>query len=93
MGGNQELRGKGGLNPEATWTHLLRKSFRKTLDTTPGIPEDLKEALMGHHLPGSCGNYFDYHEVDHRCDDEGDLGKVIHCSSSGALTRKQQALS
>ena len=55
---------KAGLNPEATWTHLLRKSFRKTLNATPSIPEDLKEALMGHRLPGSRGNYFDYHDVD-----------------------------
>src|SRR3989475_48279 len=55
---------KAGLNPEATWTHLLRKSYRKTLNATPSIPEDLKEALMGHRLPGSRGNYFDYHDVD-----------------------------
>jgi len=55
---------KAGLNPEATWTHLLRKTFRKTLNATPAIPEDLKEALMGHRLPGSRGNYFDYHDVD-----------------------------
>src|SRR3989441_7230975 len=55
---------KAGLNPEATWTHLLRKSFRKTLNATPSIPEDLKESLMGHRLPGSRGNYFDYHDVD-----------------------------
>jgi integrase len=54
---------KAGLNPEATWTHLLRKSFRKVLNATPTIPEDLKEALMGHRLPGSRGNYFDFHDV------------------------------
>src|SRR5438309_274663 len=55
---------KAGLNAEATWPHLIRKSFRKTLNATPAIPEDLKEALMGHRLPGSRGNYFDYHDID-----------------------------
>src|SRR5439155_9060545 len=42
----------------------LRKSFRKTLNATRSIPEDLKESLMRHRLPGSRGNYFDFHDVD-----------------------------
>jgi hypothetical protein len=28
------------------------------------LDEDTKEALMGHRLPGSRGNYFDYHDID-----------------------------
>lgn len=52
-----------GLNPEGIWTHCLRKAFRKVLNASD-IDEDTKEALMGHLLPGSRGNYFDYHDVD-----------------------------
>jgi len=51
-----------GLQPESVWVHCLRKSFRKVLNATPEIDEDTKEALMGHKLPGSRGNYFDYHD-------------------------------
>ena len=51
-----------GLKPESVWVHCLRKSFRKVLNATPEIDEDTKEALMGHKLPGSRGNYFDYHD-------------------------------
>jgi len=54
---------KAGLKPRGVWTHLLRKTFRKVLNGTP-MAEDLKEALMGHKLPGSRGNYFDYHDID-----------------------------
>lgn len=53
-----------GLQPESVWVHCLRKSFRKVLNATPEIDEDTKEALMGHKLPGSRGNYFDYHDED-----------------------------
>ncbi len=53
---------KSGLNPESVWVHCLRKSFRKVLNATSQIDEDTKEALMGHKLPGSRGNYFDYHD-------------------------------
>src|SRR5215831_8673719 len=52
----------GGIQPESVWVHCLRKSFRKVLNATPEIDEDTKEALMGHKLPGSRGNYFDYHD-------------------------------
>ncbi len=52
-----------GFNPESIWTHVIRKSFRKALNKS-SIDEDTKEALMGHVLPGSRGNYFDYHDVD-----------------------------
>jgi integrase len=51
-----------GLEPKSVWVHCLRKSFRKILNATPQIDEDTKEALMGHKLPGSRGNYFDYHD-------------------------------
>jgi len=56
--------GNAELNPEAVATARRRKSYGKTFIATPSIPEDLKEALMGHRLPGSRGNYFDYHDVD-----------------------------
>jgi len=62
-----------GIDPKTTWTHALRKSFRKVLNASD-VDEDTKEALMGHSLPGSRGNYFDYHDVDEaaqkymRCD-------------------------
>lgn len=52
-----------GFNPESIWTHVIRKSFRKALNKS-SVDEDTKEALMGHVLPGSRGNYFDYHDVD-----------------------------
>jgi integrase len=52
------------LNPKSVWTHTLRKSFRKVLNATPELDEDTKEALMGHSLPGSRGNYFDVHDID-----------------------------
>jgi len=51
-----------GLNPEGIWTHCLRKAFRKVLNASD-MDEDTKEALMGHVLPGSRGN-FDYHDID-----------------------------
>lgn len=53
-----------GLDPRSVWTHTLRKSFRKVLNATPDLDEDTKEALMGHSLPGSRGNYFDLHDID-----------------------------
>jgi hypothetical protein len=45
------------------WSRLLRKSFRKVLNQSD-IDEDTKEAIMGHKLPGSRGNYFDSHDHD-----------------------------
>jgi len=53
-----------GLDPRSIWTHTLRKSFRKVLNATHELDEDTKEALMGHSLPGSRGNYFDVHDID-----------------------------
>jgi len=53
-----------GLDPKTVWTHTLRKSFRKVLNATSELDEDTKEALMGHRLPGSRGNYFDVHDTD-----------------------------
>ena len=53
-----------GIKPESIWVHCFRKSFRKVLNATPQIDEDTKEALMGHKLPGSRGNYFDFHDED-----------------------------
>ena len=55
--------GRAGLNPDGIWSHCLRKSFRKVLNRNYHMDEDTKEALMGHKLPGSRGNYFDYHDI------------------------------
>ena len=55
---------QAGLDPKSIWPKVLRKSFRKTLNATETLDEDTKEALMGHRLPGSRGNYFDYHDID-----------------------------
>jgi integrase len=54
---------RSGLNPGGIWPYCLRKSFRKVINNAP-IDEDTKEALMGHTLPNSRTNYFDYHDVD-----------------------------
>jgi integrase len=48
---------------ESTWTHLLRKAFRKTLYGS-GVDPDVAEALMGHKLGARKTSYFDYHDVD-----------------------------
>jgi len=53
-----------GLDPKTVWTHTLRKSFRKVLNATPELDEDTREAIMGHTLLGSRGNYFDLHDID-----------------------------
>ncbi len=54
---------KSGLKYDSIWVHVIRKTFRKVLNR--GLfDEDTKEALMGHKLAGSRGNYFDYHDVD-----------------------------
>ena len=55
---------QANLDPKSVWPKVLRKSFRKTLNTTESLDEDTKEALVGHMLPGSRGNYFDYHDLD-----------------------------
>jgi integrase len=55
---------QAGLDPKSIWPKVLRKSFRKTLNATETLDEDTKEALMGHRLPGSRGNYFDFHDID-----------------------------
>ncbi len=52
-----------GLNKRGIWVHSIRKSFRKILNASD-IDEDTKEAIMGHKLPGSRGNYFDGHDVN-----------------------------
>lgn len=55
--------GRLGIEKRRIWPHLFRKSFRKVLNRTD-LDEDTREALMGHKLPGSRGNYFDFHDVD-----------------------------
>jgi site-specific recombinase XerD len=50
-----------GLDPRSIWTRLLRKAFQKVLNQSD-LDEDTKESLMGHKLPGSRGNYFDFHD-------------------------------
>jgi integrase len=53
---------RSGLDPRGIWPYCLRKSFRKVMNNAP-IDEDTKEALMGHTLPNSRTNYFDYHDL------------------------------
>jgi integrase len=52
-----------GIESDRVWSRLVRKSFRKVLNQSD-IDEDTKEAIMGHKLPGSRGNYFDSHDHD-----------------------------
>jgi len=54
---------RAGLDPKGVWSHCLRKSFRKVLNSS-SMDEDTKEALEGHKLPGSRENYFDRHDID-----------------------------
>lgn len=54
---------RAGLNPQGVWSHCLRKSFRKVLNSS-SMDEDTKESLEGHKLPGSRENYFDRHDID-----------------------------
>lgn len=54
---------KAGIDPNGIWPHCLRKAFRKVLNSSD-IDEDTKEALMGHKVPGSRHNYFDYHDIE-----------------------------
>ena len=61
-----------GIDSHGMWSRLLRKSFRKVLNQTK-IDEDTKEAIMGHKLPGSRGNYFDSHDHDEIA------GKYMQC--------------
>lgn len=59
----KEVAPAAGIDPHGIWSHLLRKAFRKVLNQSD-IDEDTKEAIMGHKLPGSRGNYFDSHDHD-----------------------------
>jgi integrase/recombinase XerD len=52
-----------GLDPQTVWPHTLRKAFRKAL-YQGGLDNDMAEAIMGHKLPGSKSNYFDFHDVE-----------------------------
>ena len=61
-----------GIDSRGMWSRLLRKSFRKVLNQSD-IDEDTKEAIMGHKLPGSRGNYFDSHDHDEIA------GKYMRC--------------
>ena len=51
------------LAPDSIWTHLLRKSFRKTL-YKGGVEPDVGEVLMGHKLSGSRTAYFDNNDSE-----------------------------
>jgi hypothetical protein len=70
-----------GIDSRGMWSRLLRKTFRKVLNDSK-IDEDTKEAIMGHKLPGSRGNYFDSHDHDEIA------GKYMRCqfgrSTSGS---------
>lgn len=47
------------------WPHSLRKSFKKMLNQQDAkIDYETQQALMGHRIPGSADNYFDYHDTD-----------------------------
>jgi integrase/recombinase XerD len=59
----KEAARKAGFNPKNIWAHCLRKAFRKILYTS-GLDPDFAETLMGHKLPASRGNYFDFHDID-----------------------------
>lgn len=54
--------GRLGIDKRKIWPHLLRKSFRKVLNRSD-LDEDTRETLMGHKLPGSRSNYFDFHDI------------------------------
>ena len=51
------------IDPNSIWTHVMRKSFRKTLYKS-GVDPDISESLMGHKLGQSRTAYFDYNDVD-----------------------------
>jgi integrase len=61
------------LDPTRTWSHLIRKSFRKVLNATIELDEDTREAVMGHRLPASRENYFDRHDLTEV------IEKMRHC--------------
>lgn len=56
-----QVASAAGIDPHGMWVRLLRKAFQKVLNQSD-IDEDTKEAIMGHKLPGSRGNYFDIHD-------------------------------
>jgi len=58
-----QVAAAAGIDSHAMWVRLLRKSFQKVLNQSD-IDEDTKEAIMGHKIPGSRGNYFDSHDHD-----------------------------
>jgi integrase len=58
-----QVVGAAGIDSHSMWVRLLRKSFQKILNQSD-IDEDTKEAIMGHKVPGSRGNYFDSHDHD-----------------------------
>jgi site-specific recombinase XerD len=57
------VAGRAGMDGQRLWVHVLRKSFRKVLRANPILDDETREALMGHKLPRSQSNYFDYHDI------------------------------
>ncbi len=53
----------GGFDPKLTWVHSLRRAFNKVLRKGTVDP-DMREALMGHRVPGVRGNYWDYNDPE-----------------------------
>jgi integrase len=53
---------RAGMDPKATWTHDLRKAFRRVVRQAQGLDDDDREQLMGHTLSGSREAYFDRHD-------------------------------
>lgn len=66
------------IDSATVWPHVFRKVFRKTLYAA-GVADDLGEALMGHKLLGSKGNYFD-------CHDDEQLARQYSVSDFGRIT-------
>lgn len=53
---------RAGLDSAKTWTHSIRKAFRKIVRQT-NIDDDDKEQLMGHVISGSRAAYYDKKDV------------------------------
>jgi len=53
---------KAGLNPKNTWTHTIRKAFRRQV-AQADVDFEFKEMIMGHMIGGSREAYFDRHNI------------------------------
>jgi site-specific recombinase XerD len=53
---------KAGFNPKNTWTHTIRKAFRRQV-AQADVDFEFKEMIMGHVIGGSREAYFDRHNI------------------------------